>query len=419
MADQVFDRAFDPAAGIGWRLGLVVRELNPGKYVLDGVDSPFDLDDFAKESGRCTVELVPALHAQMSTRWRRGHGLATYPVNAVYDVSWQGHTLRVVVAQWRVGFERESYSLVIADDEATARKFAHEVCAFCNEPRKAVLRFAGGCFNHDHELWRAIAASSFDDLILASDLKERIVEDFTSFLGARAEYERYGVPHKRGVLLLGPPGNGKTHCLRALIKLLAIPCVYVTSLKANTYSTEDASIDQVFSRAAEITPCVLVFEDLDAMLNDKNRSFFLNKLDGLAHAPGLVTLATTNHPERLDPAIMERPSRFDRKYHFDLPAASERARYLELWNGRVDAAMKVDAAVLAEIVDDTHDFSFAYLKELWLSAMVRWIHERTPGEMRAHLRVQVRALREQMSTAARPTPRAEPTLSALPDMDDD
>jgi AAA+ superfamily predicted ATPase len=296
---------------------------------------------------------------------------------------------------------------------ATAREFASEVCAFCNEPRKAILRFTGGCWAHDHELYEAVAAASFDDLILAGDLKERIIEDFTSFLGARAEYERYGVPHKRGVLLLGPPGNGKTHCLRALIKLLAIPCIYVTSLKAK-YATEDSSIDTVFSRAHEITPCVLVFEDIDAMIHDKNRSFFLNKLDALSHAPGLVTLATTNHPERLDPAIIHRPSRFDRKYHFELPAASERAAYLAMWNERVDPAMRVEGAIIAELVEDTHEFSFAYLKELWLSAMVRWMHDRIAGEMRAHLRVQLRALREQMTS---PVPVAPPATT--PELDDD
>ncbi len=423
---QVFDVAFDPTAGIGWRLGRVVRELNPGKYVLDGVQAPFDLDDYATESGRCTLKLATDQHAQMATSWRRGHGLHTSPVNAVYEVSWQGHALRVVVAAWREGYNHQSYSLVVADEEATARKFATEVCAFCNDPRKAVLRFTAGCFSHDHELWRVIADSSFDDLVLASDLKERIIEDFTSFLGARTEYERYGVPHKRGVLLVGPPGNGKTHCLRALIKLLAVPCIYVTSLK-HKYSTEDESIDMVFRRAKEITPCVLVFEDLDAMIHDKNRSFFLNKLDGLATASGLVTLATTNHPDRLDPAIVERPSRFDRKYHFELPSSAERARYLGMWNARVDQAMRIEDAVLAELVDDTYDFSFAYLKELWLSAMVRWVHERTPGEMRAHLRAQLRALREQMTSLyahpARPgtvMPEHAPLTSPLlPDMDDD
>lgn len=405
---QVFDVAFDPAAGIGWRLGRIVTEQHPGKFVLDGVRDPFDLTAFARESGRATLSLVTTQHAQFTAAWRRGYGLSVEPNNAVYDVRWEGHALRVVVAEWRSGYDHQSYSLVVADSEAIARQFAEEVCAFCNEPRRAVLRFSGGRFSHDHELWEEIGRASFDDLVLAGDLKDRMLEDFMSFLGARAEYERYGVPYKRGVLLLGPPGNGKTHCLRALIKTLALPCIYVTSFKAS-YTPEHDNIDRVFARAKEITPCVLVFEDLDSMIHDKNRSFFLNKLDGLSNASGLVTLATTNHAERLDPAILERPSRFDRKYHFELPNAVERERYLAMWNARVDAAMRIEPAVVTELVEDTGGFSFAYLKELHVSAMVRWIQERKSGEMRAHLRGQLRALREQMASPAPEPPPAAPS----------
>src|SRR5450432_535030 len=135
---QIFDGAFDPVSGVGWRLGRLVADIHPGKYVLDGVGSPFDLEDFAAESGRCTITLDRERHAQLHTSWRRKHGLHTSVVNGVYHVAWEGHALRVVVAQWRAGYETVSVSLVVADDEAIARKFAHEVCAFCNEPRKAV-----------------------------------------------------------------------------------------------------------------------------------------------------------------------------------------------------------------------------------------------------------------------------------------
>ena len=73
------------------------------------------------------------------------------------------------------------------------------------------------------------------------------------------------------------------------------------------------------------------------MITDQNRSFFLNQLDGFAHNDGILTLATTNHPDRLDPAIVDRPSRFDRKYHFGLPALRARARTWRMWNGTLDA----------------------------------------------------------------------------------
>jgi len=69
----------------------------------------------------------------------------------------------------------------------------------------------------------------------------------------------------------------------------------------------------VFSKARQLSPCVVILEDLDSLINDRNRSFFLNQLDGLEGNDGLLIIGTTNHFERLDPALSTRPSRFDRK----------------------------------------------------------------------------------------------------------
>src|SRR5690349_12665 len=81
--------------------------------------------------------------------------------------------------------------------------------------------------------------------------------------------------------------------------------------------------NEVFKRARMKPPCVIVLEDLDSMIDNKNRSFFLNELDGFHSNTGVVVLATTNHPEKLDSSILDRPSRFDRKYYFQLPAEAE------------------------------------------------------------------------------------------------
>lgn len=69
----------------------------------------------------------------------------------------------------------------------------------------------------------------------------------------------------------------------------------------------------VFGKARAEAPCVLILEDLDSLINDGNRSFFLNQLDGLEDNDGILVIGSTNHYDRLDPAITKRPSRFDRK----------------------------------------------------------------------------------------------------------
>jgi transitional endoplasmic reticulum ATPase len=78
-------------------------------------------------------------------------------------------------------------------------------------------------------------------------------------------------------------------------------------------SLPGSGIRAVFERARREAPCLLVLEDLDSLITDRNRSFFLNELDGLEGNDGLFLIGSTNHPERLDGSLSNRPSRFDRK----------------------------------------------------------------------------------------------------------
>jgi AAA+ superfamily predicted ATPase len=87
----------------------------------------------------------------------------------------------------------------------------------------------------------------------------------------------------------------------------------------------------------------------------------------------MVVLATTNHPEKLDAAILERPSRFDRKYHFSLPAQSERLSYVEKWNADLQSELRVSSETASVLVEKTEGFSFAYLKELFVASVTQWI----------------------------------------------
>ena len=72
-------------------------------------------------------------------------------------------------------------------------------------------------------------------------------------------------------------------------------------------------MEDIFNKARQLSPCVLILEDLDSLINNRNRSFFLNQLDGIVGNDGLLVVATTNHFAQLDPGLSSRPSRFDRK----------------------------------------------------------------------------------------------------------
>ena len=154
---------------------------------------------------------------------------------------------------------------------------------------------------------------------------------------------------------------------------------------------------EVFKRARMKPPCVVVLEDLDSMIDNKNRSFFLNELDGFHSNTGVVVLATTNHPEKLDSSILDRPSRFDRKYYFQLPAEAERLAYIAKWNEELQPELRVTQKGAAAVVRETQDFSFAYLKELFVASMAQWMSTGGAGSMDEVILAQAALLRTQMN----------------------
>jgi hypothetical protein len=402
-----------PLCAISYSVSERLSSLFPERAVLEGDLGYCDIEKYAA-SGQCSLELKPAVHNQLSSHWDEEFGLWKTARNAWYEVAWKGNALDCLILTWTVGFQEMRHLWVIADDEATARGFYCEVCAWNAEVRDEVLVFDGGCWHKSDSLFRAIKTATFENLVLAGRLKEEIREDLSRFFATKQTYEDHGVPWKRGVLFVGPPGNGKTHAVKALVNAVGKPCLYVKSFQAE-HMTEHDCIRQVFKRARKSAPCMLVLEDLDSLINANNRSFFLNELDGFAANTGVVALATTNHPERLDVSILDRPSRFDRKYHFDLPGPGERLAYVRLWAASLREALHPSDAGLEAVVGQTEGFSFAYLKELFLSAMMRWIA--APGEaaMDVILLEGCESLRHQMATAPpEPPPDVKPDASSMP-----
>lgn len=314
----------------------------------------------------------------------------------IADVEWQGEAFVLATFEWQTAYGSESQSWLVANDEAAIDRFALEIYRTTNIPHEAVLVFSGGCWNENERLYRSIQSSSFDDLVLEPNLVAEMRKEFQAFLKMRGDYERLGLPWRRGALFIGPPGNGKTQCLRALARELALPTLYVQSLKTR-YDSEEAMIARIFSRARQLQPCLLIFEDLDALITASNRSVFLNQMDGFERNVGLMVVGTTNHPERLDPSLLDRPSRFDRKYHFALPSAALRARYIEVWRLKVAGRVAVSDQVAAELVAGTEGFSFAYLQELFVSALMR-IAGGNGRDIDKNLRDCLEVLREQMQT---------------------
>lgn len=406
MDDFFSDALANPCDLTSYHVSRRLAELFPGRAVLEGEDGSFDLDEYAR-AGLCEVVVETRTHAQTLTGWDGPtRPLKREPVNAWLNVLWRGLLFDVLVMHFTEGGCWMRHYWIVADERASAEEFFRAVCDWCAEVRGEILVFEDGYWRKSAELYGSIKSATFDNLVLPETLRAEIERELPAFFAAREMYESYGVPWKRGVMLYGPPGNGKTHAVKAMINASGRPCLYVKSLEGE-YGTEHGRIRGIFARARRGAPCVLVLEDLDSLIDDDNRSFFLNELDGFETNTGLVVLATTNHPEKLDPAILDRPSRFDRKYHFALPAPAERARFVAAWNARLRVEMRLSGAALDALVRLTEGFSFAYLKELFLSSMMQWMVARASGGMDEIALARAEVLRQQTDGAARTKARAE------------
>jgi AAA+ superfamily predicted ATPase len=384
------DALHKPNDYIAYHVGRELAELYPEKTILEGLSAAFDLDAFVRDE-QCTVVAEKSVFAHVKMDWEgEDQKLKERTQNSWLNVLWKGHLLDVILITWVDGCYHQRHHWIVAEERGIAEEFFDAVCTWCCEVRGEILVY-DAFFEKDQQLFDSIKSATFDNLILPATLKQQIQDDFQRFFNSREVHERYGIPWKRGALFIGPPGNGKTHTLKALINQLGKPCIYVRN-----FADED-DITEVFKRARMLAPSLVVLEDLDSMINRINRAFFLNELDGFRSNTGVVVLATTNHPEKLDAAILERPSRFDRKYYFTLPADSERIAYIRKWNEELQPEMRVTEAVIVELAQGTAGFSFAYLKELLVSSMMEWVATDGSRSMDHVITAQKELLRNQMS----------------------
>lgn len=170
------------------------------------------------------------------------------------------------------------------------------------------------------------------------------------------------------------PAN-KTQQLRALMHSLIahskqrpkpITLLYVKSIP-NT-----GSIRSIFTFARFVAPCLLIIEDIDTQVTRDKLSYFFNEVDGLENNDGILMIATTNHLDKLDEGL-KRPSRFDRRYLFPLPALSERRQYSEFWRRKLKrngAKMEFPEGLSARIAGITAGFSFATMKEAFVATLL-------------------------------------------------
>ena len=194
----------------------------------------------------------------------------------------------------------------------------------------------------------------FDDVAGEDEAKENLTE-IVNYLHDPSKYQEIGASMPKGVLLVGPPGTGKTMLAKAVAGEANVPFFSMSGSEfVEMFVGMGASkVRDLFKQAKEKAPCIVFIDEIDAIGkkrdgqiggNDEREQTLnqlLTEMDGFEGNTGVISLAATNRPESLDPALT-RPGRFDRRVPVELPDLKGREEILKVHAKKIKVAEDVD-----------------------------------------------------------------------------
>ena len=194
----------------------------------------------------------------------------------------------------------------------------------------------------------------FDDVAGEDEAKENLTE-IVNYLHDPSKYQEIGASMPKGVLLVGPPGTGKTMLAKAVAGEANVPFFSISGSEfVEMFVGMGASkVRDLFKQAKEKAPCIVFIDEIDAIGkkrdgqiggNDEREQTLnqlLTEMDGFEGNTGVIILAATNRPESLDPALT-RPGRFDRRVPVELPDLKGREEILKVHAKKIKVAEDVD-----------------------------------------------------------------------------
>ena len=202
----------------------------------------------------------------------------------------------------------------------------------------------------------------FDDVAGEDEAKENL-QEVVNYLHDPSKYKDIGASMPKGILLVGPPGTGKTMLAKAVAGEANVPFFSMSGSEfVEMFVGMGASkVRDLFNQAKEKAPCIVFIDEIDAIGqkrsggqyggNDEREQTLnqlLTEMDGFEGNNGVIILAATNRPESLDPALT-RPGRFDRRVPVELPDLKGREEILKVHARKIKVAEDVDFSKIARM----------------------------------------------------------------------
>ena len=273
-----------------------------------------------------------------------------------------------------------SFVIKIKQDKVKAffdkRRGVIQTSAFDNELSKSKAKISTDDLNSNIQAVNSNV--TFKDIAGIKEIKEEL-EEIVDFLNDPKKYLKYGVKLPKGVLLVGPPGVGKTLIARAVAGEADVPFFYQSGASfVHIYVGMGAKkVRELFAKAKQSAPAIIFIDEIDAVgkmrsgkSNDERESTLnelLTQMDGFDGDSGVIVIAATNKIEVLDDALL-RAGRFDRRVHVGLPNIEDRKRILELYLSGKNHEINIE-----KLVNETAGFSSAALATLINEALLNMI----------------------------------------------